>query len=75
MSKMIQIRNVPTELHQRFKIRATLEGKSLSDYLLDELRASVERPTISELLKTLGSRLPTQTKLSPSEILRKERER
>ncbi len=34
MPTMIQIRNVPTNLHRRLKARAALEGVSLSDYLL-----------------------------------------
>ncbi len=32
MSVMVQIRNVPTELHQRLKARAALAGMTLSDY-------------------------------------------
>ena len=38
MSKMIQIRNVPDDLHRRLKSRAALAGMSLSDYLLNEIR-------------------------------------
>lgn len=34
---MIQLRNVPDELHRRLKSRAALEGMSLSDYLLGEI--------------------------------------
>jgi antitoxin FitA len=41
---MIQIRNVPERLHRKLKSRAALEGKSLSDYLLAELRHVAERP-------------------------------
>jgi hypothetical protein len=45
----IQIRNVPDALHRRLKSRAALAGKSLSDYLLAEIREAAERPTIAEL--------------------------
>ena len=38
MSVMIQIRNVPEALHRRLKARAALGGRSLSEYLLDEIR-------------------------------------
>ena len=38
MSAMIQVRNVPDALHRKLKSRAALEGMSLSDYLLAELR-------------------------------------
>ena len=37
MSKMVQIRNVPDALHRKLKARALDSGRTLSDYLLDEL--------------------------------------
>jgi antitoxin FitA len=37
MSKMIQIRNVPDELHRTLKVRAAQAGMTLSDYLLSEI--------------------------------------
>lgn len=54
--KMLQIRNVPDEVHRRLKARAALEGRSLSEFALAELRRSLERPTRSELLERLRSR-------------------
>jgi len=38
MSVMVQIRNMPDDLHRRLKSRAALAGMSLSEYLLRELR-------------------------------------
>jgi antitoxin FitA len=49
MIVMIQIRNVPEELHRQLKSRAALAGMSLSDYLLAEIRQVSERPTLAEL--------------------------
>jgi antitoxin FitA len=49
MTATIQIRNVPDALHRRLKSRAALAGKSLSDYLLDEIRFAAERPMLDEL--------------------------
>ena len=34
MSRMIQIRNVPDDVHRRLKSRAALAGLSMSDYVL-----------------------------------------
>jgi antitoxin FitA len=48
--KMVQIRNVPDDVHRELKARAALEGRTLSDYALAELRRSLERPTRTELL-------------------------
>ena len=53
---MIQIRNVPDEVHRRLKARAALEGISLSDLALAELRRSLDRPTRQELLELIASR-------------------
>lgn len=74
MSKMIQLRNVPDELHRKLKARAALEGMSLSDYLLAEIRRVAERPTVAELRERLHSRQAVSPKLSPAQALREERD-
>jgi plasmid stability protein len=71
---MVQIRNVPTELHRRLKARAAIEGMSMSDYVLRELRKALERPTRQEILETLRARPPRQLKPSPAEVIRAERD-
>jgi plasmid stability protein len=73
MSKMVQIRNVPDDLHRLLKSRAALAGRSLSDYLLDELRQAAARPTRQELLERLRSREPVRFAVSPAEMIRAER--
>jgi antitoxin FitA len=75
MSKMIQLRNVPDDLHRRLKARAALEGLSLSDYLLREVEHVAERPTLAELKERLARRLPVNPRVAPAEALRAERER
>ena len=56
MATMVQIRNVPDELHRKLKARAALAGMSISEYLLREIERSLERPTREELLARLRSR-------------------
>jgi antitoxin FitA len=46
--KSLQIRQVPDELHRELKARAALTGQSLSEFVLAELRRSLERPTPEE---------------------------
>lgn len=75
MSTMIQIRNVPTEVHRELKSRAARAGRTLSDYLLDELRRSLERPTRDELLERLSTRTPVRVRPSPAAAVRAERGR
>lgn len=75
MSRMIQIRNVPDTLHRRLKARAALEGKSLSDYLLGEVRELAERPTVEEIRARLASRSPVTPSMEPALAVRVERDR
>jgi antitoxin FitA len=74
MSIMVQIRNVPDDLHRQLKSRAALAGMSLSDYLLGELRRIGERPTLAELRERLNRRLPTNPSPEPAEAVRAERD-
>jgi plasmid stability protein len=74
MSKMIQIRNVPEPLHRKLKARAAIEGMTLSDYLLKEMRNSAERPSLRELRGRLNKRRPISPKVPPAEAVRHERE-
>ena len=75
MSKMVQIRHMPDELHRKLKGRAAMAGVSLSDYLLAELRRSAERPTREELLDRLAARTPVKVRPAPGELIAAERER
>jgi antitoxin FitA len=70
MPTMIQIRNVPDALHRRLKSRAALEGMSLSDYLLAELRRVAERPTLAELRERLDCRPTAAPGVAPEQAVR-----
>ena len=73
MQRMIQVRHVPDDLHRRLKARAAMARMSLSDYLLSELRALVQRPTVEELRERLTARQPVVLKPSAAEAVRAER--
>jgi antitoxin FitA len=75
MSTMIQIRNVPDDLHRKLKSRAALEGVSLSDYLLREVRRIAERPTVEEMRERLHRRPRINPSLGAAEAVRAERDR
>jgi len=74
MAKMIQIRNVPDELHQVLKARAALAGMSLSDYLRRELERVVESPTRNEVLSRIAKRGRVDVSPTPAELIRQVRE-
>jgi antitoxin FitA len=73
MPTMVQIRNVPSDLHRELKARAALEGMSLSDYLLRELRQALDRPTLDEIRRRLSSRQPVRPRPAPAVAVRAER--
>lgn len=75
MSKMIQVRNVPDELHHCLKARARQAGKSLSDYLLDELREYATRPTLREWLDAAEEWETVEISESPSSAISAKRDR
>lgn len=74
MSKMIQIRNVPDELHRTLKARAALEGVSLSDYILEEMRKLAARPTPAEMRSRLERLTPVTPSIPPVSMVREARE-
>jgi len=74
MSKMIQLRNVPDDLHRCLKARAALAGMSLTDYLLAEIREIAERPTLAELQERLRQRKPVSVPIDTARLIREERD-
>ena len=70
----IQIRNVPEELHRQLKVRAAQAGRTLSDYVLDELRVAASRPTMSQWLRQVDALPAAADAPTPAaEVLAQER--
>jgi plasmid stability protein len=74
MSKMIQIRNVPDELHRTLKARAAQAGMTLSDYLLSEIEQIAEKPTLRELMERLAHDEPVKLDEPPDVTIRRFRD-
>jgi plasmid stability protein len=72
--KMIQIRNVPDDLHRALKARAAREGSTLSDYILAELPRLAEKPTPEQVLARIRQRSPVGGPPA-AELIRAERDR
>jgi plasmid stability protein len=70
---MVQIRNVPAGLHRQLKVRAAVEGLTMSDYVLREIRKSLERPTRAELLGRLQAGPVRRLGRSAAAVIRAER--
>jgi plasmid stability protein len=74
MSKMIQIRNVPDELHRTLKVRAAKAGMTLSDYLLSEIEQIAAKPTLAEMMERLRDREPVKLDEPPDVTIRRLRD-
>lgn len=73
MSTMVQIRNVPSELHRQLKARAASEGLTMSDYILREVGKALSRPTRDEVLTRLEKRSVRSLRKRPADVLREGR--
>jgi len=71
---MIQIRNVPEDVHRKLKVRAAESGRTLSDYLLEIVRRETEQPTLEELVARIKTREPVELPMSSAEIIRELRD-
>ena len=56
--KVIQVRNVPDELHRSLKERAAREGTTMSDLILAELPRLAHRPSHAQILERVRRRTP-----------------
>jgi hypothetical protein len=59
MSKMIQVRNVPDEMHRALKASAAAEGLSLSDYIKRELGGVTAKASLEEIDARIRARGPS----------------
>ena len=71
---MLQIRDVPDEVHRTLKSRAAAAGMSLSEYARRELVRVAERPTREELFDRLSQRPRRILATSPTALIRAERD-
>jgi plasmid stability protein len=74
MAKLLQVREVPDDVHRTLKVRAAQAGTSLSEYVRAELELIVSRPTPEELRARLGSRVPVEVGERPADLIRRQRE-
>ncbi len=74
MPKMLQIRNVPDQVHSTLKASAAREGMSLSDFIKRELARTAERPSMQEWRESTRQMKPIATKRSAAQIIRELRD-
>jgi hypothetical protein len=72
--KMIQIRNVPDDLHRDLKARAALEGTTMSELIIRELPRIARGPSLAQVLERIRSREPVTGGPSAAELIREDRD-
>ncbi len=71
MGVLVQVRDVPEDVHHILKARAALSGVSLSEYLRRVLARAAQRPTPAELASRIANR-GSVTLSQPSELTVRE---
>ncbi len=72
---MIQVRNVPDEVHRTLKMRAAAAGMSLSDYIKRDLVQAASGPSMEEIDARVRARGPSRVRAQTIvEALREVRE-
>ena len=70
MSVQITIRDVPDTVRDELAARASLQGKSMQEYLRAELERLAARPPVEQVLARIRERKSmSASSLSPGEIL------
>jgi len=73
----IQIRNVPESVHRTLRVRAAAEGKSLQEYVLEELIERAESRDLADIVAEARARIaenPAEySSVSSVDIIRRDR--
>jgi plasmid stability protein len=71
MALQITIRDVPEKVRDELAARAASQGKSMQEFLRDELVRLAARPSVSSWLEQARSRKQmARTRVSPAQILK-----
>ena len=73
MSTMLQVRNVPDDIHRTLKARAASRGLALSDYALEVLKREISRPTRDEMLRRFQALTKVPTREGAASLVQKGR--
>ena len=71
---MLQIRSLPEDVHRRLKARAAIEGLSMSEFVLREVRKALDRPTRQEMLDRLRAQPVRRLRRRAADMVRAERD-
>ena len=70
MKKIIQVRDVPPDVHRRLKARAAEQGRTLSELVREQLEEAASRPSMAEMLDRLRAREVVDPRESSADAVR-----
>lgn len=73
-TKMIQIRDVPEDVHRRLKVRAAQQGTTLSEMIREVVTDLAGRPSREEIYERISKRPTREIAESPTETVRRMRD-
>jgi antitoxin FitA len=71
---MLQVRNVPDDVHARLKERAKAAGMSMSEYVLRELKELADKPSLDEIWRRAEARDSSVSLADAAQLIRDERD-
>lgn len=74
MGILVQVRDVPEDVHRTLKARAALAGVSLTEYIRSVLNAAAARPSPDELAARIAARGAVKPTVSSQSLVRSLRE-
>jgi plasmid stability protein len=74
MGVLLQVRDVPDDVHRTLKSRAAASGQSLSEYVRGVLARAAARPTVDELTARVAARGAVAPAESAADAVRDIRE-
>ncbi len=70
----VQIKNVPPDVHQILRDRASKAGQSLQSYLLAQLQEQASKPTIKELFERVEHSGGRMSPARAAKLVREDRD-
>jgi len=74
VSKNVQIRDVPDDVHAALRARAAAARRSLSEYLLEELETLAGRPSVADVIARAQARHGGASRESIVRVIREMRD-
>ena len=74
MARMLQVRNIPEDLHRELVRRAAARGQTLTHYVQEILEREIARPSQEDVFERIRERQKVDLGAPAADWIREERE-